>query len=769
MGWRSPTLLAGAGCLLVLITAPGLVGKQESRPAAAGRAPYSTWTAYGGSADSMQYSSLAQIDTNNVARLEPAWFFPVPDRTGDFGFNPVVVDEVMYVLGPSNSIVALDAKSGTSIWSYAVQGGSPGQRGITYWESRDRSDRRLIYSAGGALQQLDARTGKPILTFGDQGRVVMRTGSPRVLGGPSGTPGRVFENLLITGSNTGEGYFSPPGDIRAFDVVTGKLVWTFHTIPRPGEFGYDTWPPDAWKYAGGANSWGEISIDEKRGIAFVPTGSPTHDLFGGDRKGANLFGNSLLALDARTGKRLWHFQAVHHDLWDYDLTTAPKLMTVSHEGRMVDIVAQATKQGLLFVFDRVTGKPLWPIEERPVPPSDVSGEQAWPTQPFPTKPAPFGRLTFTGKDLNPHLDAEIAASLQKRFLAARSDGVFTPPAIDRETIMMPGQFGGANWGASAADPVTGMLYVRTGHYPTVHQLTAFDPARPRGNAPSATLGRDAYGRLCLACHGEPQPTGIRSMDRTTWIAVATLGGDRVRTRIRQGQGQMPAFGEDVLSDNELRSVLAFLGAAPPAEQPGGPPAGPRPEPEPRVDPGAPKPLSARDEGLALYKGTRYTGPLGRPFRADNGLSSIAPPWSEIVAYDLNRGEIAWRAPFGTSPALAARGIADTGNGRRVWRNGPAVTAGGLLFIGSWADRTVRAFDKATGKPLWAHQLKANPEGLVAVYEAGGRQFVVFCASGSAESESPAEHAFEQWPGLASAQGYYAFALPGSSTAADARD
>jgi quinoprotein glucose dehydrogenase len=746
---------AGAAGLLALSAIPVLGLQNQPQGSAIAPPPYSTWKAYGGSSDSMQYSSLSEIDRTNVGKLEMAWFFPVPDRTGDFGFNPIVIDERMYVLGPANSIVALDAKAGTPIWSHAVEGGSPGNRGITYWESRDRSDRRLIYAAGGALRQIDAQTGRSIPTFGDNGRVVMRTGAPRVLGGPSGTPGRVFENLFITGSNTGEGYFSAPGDIRAYDVVTGRLVWTFHTIPRPGEYGHDTWPSDAWKYAGGANSWGEISIDEARGIAYVPTGSPTHDLFGGDRKGANLFGNTLLALDARTGRRLWHFQMVHHDLWDYDLTTAPKLMSVRRNGRMVDVVAQPTKQGLLFVFDRVTGQPLWPIEERAVPRSDMPGEHAWPTQPFPTRPEPFGRSTFTADDINPYLDPAARATVQKRFLAARHDGLFTPPSVDREHIMLPGQFGGANWGASAADPATGMLYVRNGTHPTIHQLREFDPT-PRRASDEPNLGRGHYARLCASCHGDPQTAGIRTMDRTGWIPVATLGGDRVRTRIRQGQGQMPPFTDDLLAESELRSILAYLGVDSPSTT--------RSEPVTAAVADGPKPLSARDEGLALYKGARYTGPLGRAFTAENGMSAIAPPWSEIVAYDLNEGILKWRVPFGTSPALAARGVANTGNGRRAWRNGPAVTAGGLIFIGSWADRTVRAFDKETGTSLWAHQLKANPEGLVAVYQAGGRQYVVFCASGSADRDIPAEQAIEQWSGLASAQGYYAFALPSGTTA-----
>ncbi|MPZ21496.1 MAG: PQQ-binding-like beta-propeller repeat protein [Luteitalea sp.] len=711
---------------------------------------WTTWSDYGGSSDSMQYSALTQINKTNVSSLELAWHYPVPDRTGNFGFNPIVVDGVMYVLGRENNIVALEATTGKVIWSHAVDGeGSPGNRGINYWESEDRSDRRLIYAASGALWQIDAQTGEAITAFGDNGRVEMRVGQPRVLGSPSGTPGRVYENLFITGSNTGERYFSPPGDIRAYDVITGKLVWTFHTVPRPSEHGHDTWPPEAWKYAGGANTWGEISIDEKRGIAYVPTGSPTHDLYGGDRLGANLFANCLLALDARTGKRLWHFQAVHHDLWDYDLTAAPKLLTVRHDGEMVDVVAQPTKFGFLYVFNRETGEPLWPIEERPVPASDVPGEKAWPTQPFPTKPPPFARQEFKEDDINPYLDPKDKEAVHKRFLAARAGRVFTPQLLDREQIMMPGQFGGANFGGSAADPETGFLYVRTTDHPTIHQLREFDPdeERKRREGSPEVRGRAVYEQMCVTCHGKPQQGGIQTMDRSGLIAISELSADYLEAQIREGQGQMPAFTEDVISDDDLEDLMAFLGR-------------PADDDEERSRERRPVATdSARKDGMTLYPGTRYTGPLGRAFQAESGLSAIGPPWSEIVAYDLNEGTIKWRAPFGTSPALAARGITNTGNGRRAWRNGPVVTAGGLIFVGSWADRMLRAFDKDNGKLLWEYELNANPEGIVSVFEVGGRQYIAFCASGEEGNETPIEEAFEARPGLASAQGYYVFVLP----------
>src|SRR5689334_10571340 len=447
--------------------------------AAQAQKPYTAWSDYGGSADSMQYSALARIDKSNVSRLELAWSYLAPGPAGRFAFSPLVVDGVMYVVGKDSAIVALDAATGKQIWTHPVEG-KPTDRGFNYWESKDRSDRRLIFAANSYLQEINLKTGVTIPSFGNDGRVDLRVGlgrDPKTIRNiQSGTPGRVFENLIILGSATGEGYGDPPGDLRAYDVITGKLVWTFHTVPHPGEFGYETWPKDAWKTTGGVNAWGELSIDEKRGIAYFPLGSPTYDLYGADRIGANLFGDSLLALDARTGKRLLHFQLVHHDLWDYDLTTAPKLMTIRRNGRNVDIVTQATKFGFLYVFDRITGQPIWPIEERPVPKSDVPGEEAWPTQPFPTQLPPFARHRFAPDDINPYVDAEEAASLKARLAGARSESVFTPPTLTRPFVVLPGQFGGANFGAVAANPETATLFIRTEDLPTIHQLREWDPS-----------------------------------------------------------------------------------------------------------------------------------------------------------------------------------------------------------------------------------------------------------------------------------------------------
>jgi len=693
---------------------------------AADQPPYTTWSDYGGSADSMQYSALEHINKTNVKGLELAWRYLAPGPAGRFSFNPLIVDGVMYVVGKDSAVVALDAATGKPIWTHPVEG-NPTNRGFNYWESKDHSDRRLIFAADGYLQEINLRTGVTIPSFGKDGRVDLREGlgrDPKSIGEiQSGTPGRIFENLVILGSAPGELYGSPPGDLRAYDVLTGKLVWTFHTVPHPGEYGYDTWPKDAWKYIGGNNAWGEISIDAKRGIAYFPLGSPTYDLYGADRIGANLFGDCLLALDARTGKRLWHFQVVHHDLWDYDPTTAPKLLTVRHNGKMVDIVAQPTKFGFLYVFNRETGEPLWPIEERPVPKSDIPGEESWPTQPFPTAPPPFARQKFTVADINPYVEPEEKERLRKILVNARNEGIFTPPTITRDQIAVPGEMGGSNWGSTAADPQTGMLYVRSYDAPTIHKLTETQAPRPAGGTPEQQ-GFALYTRLCIACHGP---------NRERIAYPKEIGADQFRSAIRNGKGEMPSFSETTLTRANADALMAYL-ANPAAGTARAAPAR-RGAPPPPPPPGQ----------------TRYYGPFGNVLYANNGLVAISPPWCELVAYDLNEGVIKWRAPLGTTPGLAAKGITRTGSSRFA-RNGPVVTAGGLIFVGSGPDRMVHVYDKDTGEILWEKELEANPDGIPSVYEVGGRQYVVFFAAGGGR-ESMAIKA-----GSPDAQGYYVFAL-----------
>jgi glucose dehydrogenase len=457
-----------------------------------GKPKFNTWRQYLGGSDSSQYSSLDQINRKNVGQLEVAWTYSSGDmRT--YRFNPIVVDNVMYTLAKNMALVALDAATGKEIWTYENQG-AIGDRGINYWESADRTDRRLLFINAGFLTAVDASTGRTIETFGEKGKVDLRLGLNRDVTSirplQTGNPGRVFENLIILSLPAGGAqYVSNPGDTHAYDIRTGRLAWTFHSVPDKGEFGAETWPEAALATGGGVHNWSELTVDEARGIAYIPFGTARFDFYGGNRIGNDLFGNSLVALDARTGKRLWHFQAVHHDLWDYDFPQAPKLLTVRHDGRNVDIIAQASKQGFLYVFDRVTGKPLWPIDEKPVPQTDVPGEVTSPTQPIPSMPPPFARQSFTEKDINPYLTAEEQASVRDLLKNSRNEGVFTPPSI-KGSVELPGHNGGANWGSSAVNPAKGTFYIVSKELPTYLKIVAPGaPAGRGGRAGGAGEGR----------------------------------------------------------------------------------------------------------------------------------------------------------------------------------------------------------------------------------------------------------------------------------------
>jgi len=444
--------------------------------------PHAAWRDYGGAADSAQYSSLTQITRENVARLQVAWTYPIGENRRAW-FNPLVVDDLMVVSGRGNALVALEAATGREVWTYQPPADTVliTSRGINYWESADRAHRHLLFASNHALRAIDARTGRPVADFGTGGSVDLRQGldrDPRTIAlVQSTTPGRVFGDLLILGSATNQGYGSAPGDIRAFHARTGKLVWTFRTVPRPGEAGAETWPPDARQTVGGANVWSEFTVDEARGIVFAPTASAKYNFYGADRVGANLYADCLLALDARTGRRLWHYQMVHHDIWDYDAPTAPKLLTIRREGKSIDVVAQVTKQGYVWVFERETGRPVWPIEERPVPASDMPHERISPTQPFPTNPPPFARQSFTVDDLSPYLSETDRARFREAMLAARNEGLFTPPSRGG-TIQMPGNNGGANWGGAAVDAARGTLVVVSKDLPCLLKLDEKPPAEP---------------------------------------------------------------------------------------------------------------------------------------------------------------------------------------------------------------------------------------------------------------------------------------------------
>jgi quinoprotein glucose dehydrogenase len=635
-------------------------------------------------------------------------------------------------------------------------------RGINYWESADGKDQRLIFSMNALLQEVDAKTGKSIMSFGTNGVIDQREGidgrDPATIGNiQSNTPGEVFENLIILGTATGEGYMSPPGDIRAYDVLTGKAVWTFHTVPRPGEFGYETWPKDAWKYVGGTNAWGEMTVDTRRGIAYVPLGSPTYDFYGADRVGANLFGTSIVALDARTGKRIWHFQIVHHDLWDMDPSAAPQLTTIRHNGRARDVVVVTSKTPWLYVFDRVTGEPIWPIEERPVPKSTMEGEQSWPTQPHPVAPAPFSKESFSADDISPYLPPDEAETFRTRLLAATNLGVFTP--ISRsDTVHVPTSNGGVLFGGAASEPATGALYVVAHDNPGILRLLRPGETSGRGGGavPPVLRGRGVYQQNCQACHGEDRlgtATGVPLLYATADPEKNVVAGEArfdaaaIRAVLAAGKGRMPAFPH--LAAPDVDALVAFLTAAP-----GGPGAAGvgRGRAGARAGSGAPPELivgsgsawTRPESGAARGRGAIPPYPEGVPAFERYVINEyntvghrIRPPFTSIVKYDLNQPAITWRIGFGDDPDLAGRGVSGTGAPGLL--NGVIVTAGGLVF-GAGRDRQLRAWDSKTGRQLWTSRFGGDFIGSPLTYEMDGRQYVLVPAGSTVRGPAASDAA-----------------------------
>jgi quinoprotein glucose dehydrogenase len=679
------------------------------------------WTDYLGGPDSSHYSPLKQITPANVSTLEIAWTYDVGE-SGFYNFCPLVIGNTAYVAAKQGALVALDASTGRELWVHGFGGGTGrssgigGQRGANYWESKDRSDRRILVNSGGFLHAIDARTGDLVDSFADHGRLDLKTGIDRApIPLASRTAGRIFESLIIVGSFTGEGYLAPPGDIRAFDVRTGKLVWVFHTIPRPGEPGYDTWPKDAYKYMGGVDAWGEITVDEKRGIVYLPTASAKYELYGGDRPGNNLYADCLLALDARTGKYLWHFQTIHHDIWDYDPTAAPQLATVKHDGKTVDIVALASKNGFLYVFDRVTGKPLWPIEERPVPKSEVPGERTSPTQPFPTVVPPFARQNMTVKDMYDGFMSPAEKVWWTERLSKARSGLYTPPGLI-DTIQLPSVNGGTLFFDSGADAANGVVYVESKDVPSIVKMVpagestsanagGLIPARDRparfGNGPplSLRIGRTLYDQSCQVCHG-PELKGVRGPQIDN--AVARLGADSVRTIISKGKGAMPPFAS--ISGEAMTDLIAFL-TNPESAPPGsGVPGNVLTE---RIEPDYPAGVTPPP--------SRYKTGYG-----DEGYV-ITPPWSTITAYDLNAGKVMWQTPYGDLPQA---GPSDKLRGNVFPRSGFVVLASGLIvFVDNQAK--LYALDKDTGKVIFTRDMPNSAIGVPAVYEVDGREYILF--------------------------------------------
>ena len=665
------------------------------------------WPGYGGGQEGTRYSPLRQIDKSNVGKLVEAWRYDTADGMGASQTQPIVVDGVLYGMTPKHKTVAINAATGEKIWQFdsGIAGNAP-NRGLVYWT--DGKERRIFSAVRNYVYALDAKTGRIVNSFGDDGRIDLRVGLRREVASVSlvlTTPGVIYKDLLIMGGRLPESLPAAPGDIRAYDVRTGKVRWQFHTIPHPGEPGYETWPKGAWNYSGAANNWAGMAVDPKRGIVFVPTGSASSDFYGADRLGDNLYANSLIALNAADGKRIWHFQAIKHDIWDRDFPSPPTLVTVRRNGKTIDAVAQTSKQGWLYLFERATGVPLFPMESRQFPASDVPGELAAETQMVPLKPEPFARQLLT-EDLLSNRTAAVKEWAKEKLKTFKNGGQFVPFAVDRETVIFPGFDGGAEYGGSAFDPDSGLLYVNANDVAWTASLTL--------NTAGASAGKKLYLTQCAICHGDqlqgapPQFPPLQNLAGKTARQLTKV--------IQEGSGRMPPF--PAIRDADLAGLLKFLQS------------------------GETKEGVNKDEA----EGPKYRFIGYHKFLDPDGYPAVAPPWGTLNAINLNTGEYAWKVPLGEYPELAAQGMKDTGSENY---GGPVVTAGGLVFIGATNfDKKFRAFDKATGKLLWEAQLPFSANATPVTYTVAGRQYVVIYASGGKDRRTP------QTGGV-----YVAFALP----------
>jgi quinoprotein glucose dehydrogenase len=718
--WKTKLLSAAILACLIPVAASGV--EPPNAPKADSAKAEIDWQAYGGSMANTHYSKLNQINTSNVSKLQEVWRFDSKE-TGGLETSPLVVHGMLYAYTPTQKVFALNAVTGKLLWEFdPKQPSTKVQRGLVYWENG--GDRRILAGISSYIYALDPASGKPIDSFGDHGRIELRNGlrgDPKTLSVSMSSPGVVYKDLLIVGDTMPESLPAAPGDIRAYDVHTGRMRWIFHTIPHPGEFGYDTWPKDAWTYSGAANNWAGMAVDALRGIVYVPTGSASTDWYGDDRIGDDLFADSLIALNAETGKRIWHFQAVHHDLWDRDFPAPPALVTVTRNGKQIPAVAQTSKQGYLYLFNRINGKPLFPVQTSKYPSSAVPGEVASPVQTLPTKPSPFTRQQITEDDLTDRTPAAHQWAVE-RFHSIRSDGQFVPISVDKDTLMMPGFDGGAEWGGPAFDPNTHIIYVNSNEFALTESLTPHK---------QGSQGRDIYMSQCAACHGDNRQG--QPPDTPSLVGInKRLTYDQIGNAVQMGKGRMPAFPDLANGGIRLDALRKYLARGD----------------EPETKNNEPVSKTTSEEGPEKWSNsssTKFDFTGYKKFNDPDGYPAIKPPWGTLNAINLDTGEYVWRIPFGQYPALVAQGIKDTGSENY---GGPIVTAGGVLFIGATVlDKKFRAYDKATGKLLWETTLPLSAIATPITYEIDGRQYVVIGAGGQRD------------PSVPSGGIYIAFALP----------
>ena len=735
-------------CTLIIAFASLCSGLISCRDSSTPSVDYSRWSTYAGSKDGIRYSSNEQINIENVSKLQVAWTYCSGDKDTanrtQIQCNPIMVDGILYGTTPRVKLFALNAASGKQKWIFdpATEDTSARRnpsaffkvtRGVVFWQDEKGANRRIIYSVGSRTYAINAEDGTPVRSFGQNGYIDLTKNIDREPGTynpylSNTTPGIIFKNIIIMGMRVSEDADAAPGDIRAFDVLTGELRWKFHTIPHPGEKGYETWPDkEAWKKLGAANNWAGMALDEKRGIVYVPTGSVGGDFYGGIRKGQNLYANSLLALDALTGKYIWHYQTVHHDLWDRDLPANPNLVTVNHKGKMIDAVAQITKQGFVFLFDRTNGEPLFPIEEKSFPASDLPGEEAWPTQPIPTLPEPFARQSFGPEDITDRTPDDHQEMMEK-FNKVKYREMFTPPSKE-STWIFPGFDGGGEWGGAAVDPASSILYINSSELPWA--LTMVDKIKG-DNTTLKGLGQTNYGKYCIACHG-PELKGNGSSFPSLVEIGKKYNEEQIMNLLGSGRNMMPAFKQ--IAESDKKALVAFLlKSSSKSFALKGNSASTRESASMTTNP---------EQKHSILDDVPYTMTGYNRFLDKDGYPGIKPPWGTLNAVDLNSGKLLWKVPLGEYPELTQKGIPATGT---ECYGGPLVTKGGLVFIAASKDAKMHAFDKNTGKLLWQFQLLVPGYATPATYFIDGKQYVVIaCGGGKIGSKSGDQ--------------YIAFALP----------